>query len=126
MILVDTNIFLEILLDQEKRRECQTFLDKYSSELVISTFSLYSIGIILCRSGMAKTFDDFLSSILPIIQVVSIEPAALNQVTQAHKTMKLDFDDAYQFAVAKHSKFKLATLDKDFKKTRGEIERVFI
>ena len=126
MILVDTNIFLEILLNQEKRKDCQIFLDRHSNELAISTFSLYSIGIILFRSGMAKTFDDFLSGILPVIQVVSVEPAALNQITQAHKTLKLDFDDAYQFAVAKINHFKLATLDKDFKKTKAHIEIDFI
>jgi predicted nucleic acid-binding protein len=39
---------------------------------------------------------------------------------------KLDFDDAYQFNIAKEHDLKIVTMDKDFKKVENEIEVVFL
>jgi predicted nucleic acid-binding protein len=49
MFLVDTNIFLEILLTQDKKAICKKFLDKNIGNLHITDFSLHSIGVILFR-----------------------------------------------------------------------------
>lgn len=50
MYLVDTNIWLERLLDQEKSEEVGRFLAKTpTNRLIISDFSLHSIGVILDR-----------------------------------------------------------------------------
>lgn len=46
--LVDTNVFLEILLEQERAEEAKKFLshpEKYG--LFLSDYSLHSIGILL-------------------------------------------------------------------------------
>jgi uncharacterized protein len=40
MFLVNTNIFLEILLAQEKREICKEFLEVNSGNIYISDFSL--------------------------------------------------------------------------------------
>ncbi|MBS3772444.1 MAG: hypothetical protein KGY69_19490 [Bacteroidales bacterium] len=46
--LVDTNIWLERLLNQERSLEVKKFLDNSPSELIIiSDFSLHSIGVIM-------------------------------------------------------------------------------
>ena len=37
-ILVDTNIFLEILLDQDNKEHCKSFLNENSDRLSISDF----------------------------------------------------------------------------------------
>ena len=59
MFLVDTNVWLERLLDQERSEEVRRFLDATSSErLFISDFSFHSIGIIMIRLNKA---DEFLS-----------------------------------------------------------------
>ena len=47
MYLVDTNVFLEIILTQDKREECKEFLDKNIRDIYISDFSLHSVGVIL-------------------------------------------------------------------------------
>ena len=47
MYLIDTNIFLEVLLTQEKKETCKKFLDENIKNLYISDFSLHSIGVIL-------------------------------------------------------------------------------
>lgn len=48
--LVDTNVWLERLLDQEKSKVAAHFLDSTPTEwLFVSDFSLHSIGVILCK-----------------------------------------------------------------------------
>jgi predicted nucleic acid-binding protein len=51
MYLVDTNVFLEILLTQEKQDACRKFLETNVGSLFISDFSLHSIGVILFRNN---------------------------------------------------------------------------
>ena len=48
MYLLDTNIFLELFLDQDKADDVEKLLRTVPKErLYISEFSLYSVGIIL-------------------------------------------------------------------------------
>lgn len=47
MYLIDTNIFLEILLNQDKKEICKNFLSENFNLLHISDFSIHSIGVIL-------------------------------------------------------------------------------
>lgn len=47
MYLIDTSVFLEVLLTQDKKEKCKKFLSDNLEELNISDFSLHSIGIIL-------------------------------------------------------------------------------
>ena len=42
MFLVDTNIFLEILLGQDKKEDCKRFLNNNIENLNITDFSLHS------------------------------------------------------------------------------------
>ena len=51
MYLIDTNVFPEVLLAQEKRELCKNFLNANIGSLYISDFSLHSIGVILFRNG---------------------------------------------------------------------------
>ena len=60
MYLIDTNIWLELLLDQEKAQEVHKFFESIESHLLaITEFSLYSIGIILTRLKKHLVFEDF-------------------------------------------------------------------
>ncbi len=60
MYLVDTNIFLELLLEQEKANFVRTFLRKVDScEINLSELSLYSIGIILFKLKKNKSLFFF-------------------------------------------------------------------
>ena len=125
MILVDTNIFLEILLKQEKYKICQTFLNANIFDIAISDFSLYSIGIILFKYKQPKIYQDFLSTVTPSVSVISLSPNQLFEVIRASSEFNIDFDDAYQLALARVNQFSLATLDKHFKKVRAEVNVIF-
>ena len=62
MFLVDTNIFLEILLGQDKKEVCKRFLDKNIGNLNITDFSLHSLGDISGKLKMNMgVFDDHCS-----------------------------------------------------------------
>jgi predicted nucleic acid-binding protein len=50
MYLVDTNVWLERLLDQERSEDVRRFLAATASErLFITDFTLHSIGVVLIR-----------------------------------------------------------------------------
>ena len=50
MYLVDTNVWLERLLDQARSEEVGAFLDRLPSERVfITDFCFHSIGLVLCK-----------------------------------------------------------------------------
>ena len=117
--LVDTNIFVELILDQEKADEAQSFLDRIPNKnLFISDFSLYSIGIILFRLKRLDLFSDFLNEIiLDGIRVLSLEANDLIQVEATTIQYKLDFDDTYQYLLAEKNNLKLVSFYKDFDKT---------
>jgi predicted nucleic acid-binding protein len=64
MYLVDTNIWLERLLDQERSEEVGQFLSGAAAdELLVSDFTLHSIGIILNRLGQRPVLPQFVEDL---------------------------------------------------------------
>lgn len=114
MFLVDTNIFLEILLVQDKEEDCKEFLDKNSENIHLTDFSLYSIGIAMFRYEKEDIFGNFVEDVLTTVTLLSLPKGGYGAVIKAKKNLNLDFDDAYQYCVAKHYGLKIVTLDKDF------------
>lgn len=117
MYLVDTNIFLEILLAQEKSRECKNFLSNNATCLYLTDFSLHSIGVILFRYNKKDVFQDFYNDISPIIPIITLREYGL--ILDISSKFNLDFDDSYQCSVAKENEMTIVTMDKDFKKANG-------
>jgi predicted nucleic acid-binding protein len=72
MFLVDTNIFLEILLGQDKEEDCKSFLDKNSGNLHITDFSLHSIGIAMARYSKEEGFGNLVEDMLPMVMLLSL------------------------------------------------------
>lgn len=57
MFLVDTNIFLEVMLGQEKSTEVKDFFNRADfSSLFMSDFSLFSIGILYFKEKNTTPF----------------------------------------------------------------------
>lgn len=119
MYLIDTNIFIEALLNQEKSADVCSFLKKVSfKKLFITDLSLHSIGIILFRF---KKFDVFLSFLDDIVidklQIISLTPKELKALKDISSNFNIDFDDAYQYSTAIKYGLQLISFDKDFDKT---------
>ena len=125
MFLLDTNIFLEIILNQSKKEDCKNFLFNNQRNLFISDFSLHSIGVILFRQKMNNYFNLFLQDITNIIDVISIPLNQLCSIKDASNKYNLDFDDAYQYSIANLYNLEIVTLDNDFQKV-SEIKVRFL
>ncbi|MBF0275519.1 MAG: PIN domain-containing protein [Nitrospinae bacterium] len=122
MYLADTNVFLEILLSQEKREECKKILSNHMGDISLTDFSLHSIGVILFRHGMGEIFKEFSNDVLPKVNLITLSKASYKELPAILKMYGLDFDDAYQFKVAIENDFEIITLDKDFEKVKGKIK----
>lgn len=116
MYLVDTNIFLEILLAQDRNVDCKEFLKTHSAKIALSDFTLHSIGVILFKQKQSHSFQQFIKDMLPKITLLSLPKAHYNQVIEAKNAFNLDFDDAYQYAVCHAFNLSLLTMDKDFQR----------
>ncbi len=119
MYLVDTNIFLEILLKQDKSEVCKNFLVENPDNIYISDFTLHSIGVILFRQNASNVFSKFSADILPHITLLTLPKAKYKELAEASEKYGLDFDDAYQYCVAKDENLTVTTMDKDFRKVSG-------
>lgn len=119
-LLLDTNIWLELLLAQQKADEVQEFLSSSnSSDLALTDFTLYSIGIILTRHHKYDLFADFVADTLEhaAIQLVSLGATEMQQLVVNQQQLRLDFDDAYQYTAAVVTGRSLVSFDTDFDRT---------
>lgn len=58
MFLVDTNVWLELLLSRQHANEVRKFFQATNaSQLAITEFSLYSLGVILTRLKKAGVLE---------------------------------------------------------------------
>ena len=118
MFLVDTNILLEILLKQDKRKKCRKFLDDNIGNIHITDFSLHSIGIILFKYNKEDSFKKFVGDFMPNARILSLPPELYGDIVDIRKNLNLDFDDSYQYRIAKYYELKVVTMDKDFEKVK--------
>jgi predicted nucleic acid-binding protein len=120
--LVDTNIFLEILLSQAGRKKCEAFLQGEKGAAWISDFTLHSIGVLLFRQKRPELFDKFTADTLPRFTILSLSEPGYSKLTEVNTRRDLDFDDAYQFSVSRENKLAIATQDKDFQRVRNLVD----
>lgn len=119
-LLLDTNLFLEIILDQENASDVQNLLCKTETyELFLTDYSLHSIGLLLFRQKQHMVFCKFIEDIIfsNAVQVLSLSAIDLESVANNAQLYQLDFDDAYQHTTAKKYGLALVSFDKHFDKT---------
>jgi predicted nucleic acid-binding protein len=120
MYLLDTNIWLERLLDQARSDEVGRFLDKTPSEhLSMTDFTLHSIGVVLGRLKQSTVLLSFVQDTLidGAVHIINLQPPDLAGVVTAMQSFNLDFDDAYQYVAAMKYDLILLTFDMDFDRT---------
>jgi uncharacterized protein len=130
MYLVDTNVWLERLLDQAKSEEVGQFLDLIPSEnLFITDFAFNSIGIVMSKLNRVDDLMRFVQDafIDGAAFLTHLEPEDTQRVMDIMKQFNLDFDDAYQYTAAEKYDLTIISFDNDFdrtdrgRKTPGEI-----
>jgi predicted nucleic acid-binding protein len=118
--LLDTNVWLEELLGQEKRQEVEDFFNRTDPQLIYLTdFSLYSIGISLSHLKKFDLYEDFLSDTIldSGVKKISLDILDLKRVLAHQRKFNLDFDDAYQYTAAEKYDLTLISFDADFDRT---------
>jgi len=118
--LLDTNIFLELLLDQSESGSVRALLSSQTpDELGISDLAFHSIGIILYQKNAAHLFSDFVRDLFGEggIAIISLGSEDMERLEQVATTFSLDFDDAYQYVVAEKFGLTLVSFDTDFDRT---------
>ena len=120
MYLLDTNIFLELFLDQDKADDVERLLRTAPKErLYISEFSLYSVGIILFRRKLFDVFVRFVEDLIITggIKLLRLSVEDTKKLAEVSQRFGLDFDDAYQYAVAERYGLTVVSFDSDFDRT---------
>jgi hypothetical protein len=120
MFLIDTNIFLEYILRRSRVQEVKDFFSRADvSRLYMSDFSLHTLGVIYLREHKAGEFLTFVNEdiIASGIHILSLAPDDFSKITDAAGRFHLDFDDAYQYAVAERNGLTIVSFDKDFDRT---------
>ena len=120
MYLLDTNIFLELLLDQKEAASVQAlFNTRAPADLNISDLAFHSIGIILYQKKAARLFSDLVRDLFGEggITILSLGSEDIVRVEQVAAAFGLDFDDAYQYVVAEKFDLVLVSFDTDFDRT---------
>lgn len=121
MYLIDSNVFLELFLDQKRADSCEKLLSEVlegSINTVVSEFTVHAVeGVLADNPGAAKRF---LESINASINIEVVETALLEEIEIAEMSqdISLDFDDALQYSVAKRENADaIISFDSDFDKT---------
>jgi len=120
MYLLDTNIFLEILLHREKSKAAKhLFIANLSSDLFITDFSLHSLGVFLFQRNRYETYIRFVKDVIieTEINVIGLDPEEVLALAEISKRFHLDFDDSYQYAVAQKYGLQILSFDADFDRT---------
>ena len=120
MYLLDTNIWLERLLEQTRSAEVEQFLNQISSEKIfITDFTLHSIALILMRRELFDVFTIFVQDLFidSAVNLLSLPPQKLIDIPAIMQQEKLDYDDAYQYYSAQRHQLLLISFDTDFDRT---------
>jgi hypothetical protein len=71
--LVDSNVFLEILLGQPNKERCKQFLQENSGDCGTSDYSLHSIGMITFRGRREDRYRAFLQDTFPGLALLHLD-----------------------------------------------------
>jgi hypothetical protein len=124
MFLIDTNVWLERLLGQERSHDVGLFLERTPTEqMCITDFSFHSIGVILTRLKKYPALVKFVRDIFidGKLLLVRLEPEDTSGLVDIMERYNLDFDDAYQYRAAEKYRLTLVSFDSDF--DRSELGR---
>lgn len=105
MYLIDTNIFLEVMLARQRKSECKAFLKTLKEGInnaFMTDFSIYSIMIIMASLSKVSELKILLSS-LSAYKGITIYRSRLTDMLKAIEISMergLDMDDSIQYSSA--------------------------
>jgi predicted nucleic acid-binding protein len=118
--LVDTNVWLERLLDQSRSEEVSRFLEQTPIDrLFVTDFALHSIGVVLRKLDRFEAFPRFVQDVLVegSAGLIRLGPEDMQRLVAVAESFNLDFDDAYQYPAAEKDNLGIVSFDSDFDRT---------
>jgi predicted nucleic acid-binding protein len=118
--LVDTNVWLERLLDQSRSEEVRRFLEQTPTDrLFVTDFALHSIGVVLQRLDRLVVFGRFVQDVFleGAVGLTRLGPEDMERLVAVAERCRLDFDDAYQYLAAEKHNLAIVSFDSDFDRT---------
>jgi len=105
MYLIDTNIFLEVLLSQKRKDECESFLTQVKSGKkigVVTDFTVHSIIGIMGSLNRLNELKTFLTSLTAYkgLRIYSATLADEVNAIEIALNQQLDMDDSIQYSTA--------------------------
>lgn len=127
MYLIDTNIFLEVLLGRKNKDECISLfrmIERGEVKAFTTSFVIHSIEVIMDNFKKINELKIFLE-VVTEFKGLEIYSTDIEDEISAIDMMKegLDFDDALQSYIAKKLGAKIVSFDKHFDKVKG-LDRV--
>jgi len=125
--LIDTNIFLEVLLGRKNKDECISLfkmIERGEVKAFTTSFVIHSIEVIMDNFKKINELRIFLE-VIAEFKGLEIYSTDIKDEISAIDMMKegLDFDDALQSYIATKLGAKIVSFDKHFDKVRG-LERL--
>ncbi len=120
MYLVDTNIFLEVLLLQARKEECEKLLEQFRKGKklgIVTDFTIHSIIVTMYSYEKLEGIKVFLSSLTGYkgLRVYPTDLTSEIKATELAAQNKLDMDDAIQYAIALDTNVEaIVSFDKHF------------
>jgi|SRR3989338_1031487 len=129
-MLIDTNIFLEVLLNQQKAESCQRILQEVKEgkyKAIVTNFTIDSIAIIMNRNKISISSIELFIKSLSAYKGLSFYQISFKDRINALKWIKkynLDYEDALilQSAIS-NKKEEILSLDSHFDRVK-EIKRI--
>lgn len=105
MYLVDTNIFLEVLLARKRKSECKKFLKFLKDgriDGIVTDFTVHSIIVLMDNFKKLDKLKVFLSSLRGYKGLHVYTTSLMDELNAVDIALEngLDMDDAIQYAVA--------------------------
>jgi len=123
--LIDSNIFLEILMQQENSEDCKELLREIAEGEINSMVSKFTVhGVQGMLTENTEALDNFMTNISSLVNLEIIQTSFEEEkhILELAKSRNLDFDDTLQYSVAKRENVDaIISFDSDFDKT--DLER---
>ena len=118
-MLVDTNIFLEVFLDQQRGADCLNFLEKLDAGEIqgfVTDFTLHGLAVVLEREGQGDSLPQLFSSLSAFrgLTLLSASLVEHSEIASLGLQVGLDFDDAYQAYFARRMNVPVVSYDRHF------------
>jgi predicted nucleic acid-binding protein len=123
LYLIDTNIFLEAILERKNKKECLALLrmiDRGEIRAFTTAFTIHSIEVVMDHAGEPEALRTFLKSIKGF-KGLSIYNTTIDDEINVVDEMRtgLDFDDALQSYVARKLNLRIVSFDRHFDGIEG-------